>query len=139
LDNSLQYSQKLLVLFLANSEKDIEIVYQKLTDAIGGSIRGIRDSIHLDTAQNEMTFLNLISHNKYDVILSDYTLLDYNVLTALEQARTIRSDTPFICISSPIGEDLAVEIIKRGAFDFVLKDTPLTGEMHRLPSASKKK
>jgi CheY-like chemotaxis protein len=64
MDNVLQ---KLTALFLEDSEKDIEIVYQKLID-------GLECPVCLDTAQNEAEFLDLIKCNQYDVILADYTL-----------------------------------------------------------------
>jgi PAS domain S-box-containing protein len=115
--------QNLKVLILEDSEIDIEIVYQKLID-------NFICPITFDKAQNEECFLHLIKNNQYDVILADYTLPGYNAVSALEQSQKICPDTPFICVSGTIGEDRAVEMLKQGAADYVLKD-----RLQRLPFA----
>ncbi len=60
----------------------------------------------------------------FDLILSDYTLPGFDGLLALELARTLSPATPFIFISGTIGEERAVEALKRGATDYVIKDRP---------------
>ena len=57
-----------------------------------------------------------------DVILSDYRLPGWNALRALELFRASRLDIPFIVVSGAISEELAVECIKQGASDYLLKD-----------------
>lgn len=57
-----------------------------------------------------------------DLILSDYDLGTFNGLRALELLKKSGCDIPFILISGTIGEDLAVEAIKQGASDYLLKD-----------------
>jgi len=56
------------------------------------------------------------------VILSDFSLPGYSGLQALELARTKLPDVPFIFVSGTIGEDRAVEAMRRGATDYVFKD-----------------
>ncbi len=56
-----------------------------------------------------------------DIILSDYNLPSYEGLSALADARGRAPDTPFIFISGALGEERAVETLKAGATDFVLK------------------
>jgi len=60
----------------------------------------------------------------FDVILSDYTLPNYNGLAALAFAREHRPEKPFVYISGTIGEERAIEAIKAGASDYIIKDRP---------------
>ena len=56
-------------------------------------------------------------------IISDFTLPQYDGrMSALAMARKLQSETPFIFVSGTIGEDRAVETLKNGATDYVLKD-----------------
>ena len=55
------------------------------------------------------------------VILSDYLLPGFDGLSALEIARRSARDVPFIFLSAPIGEERAIEAMRRGAADFVFK------------------
>lgn len=57
-----------------------------------------------------------------DVILSDFQLPQFNGLRALELLQERRLEVPFILISGTIGEDTAVDAMKRGAADYLLKD-----------------
>ena len=58
----------------------------------------------------------------YDVILADYTLPQFNALQALQLLQTRDLDIPFIVVTGSVGEELAVECIKQGAADYLLKD-----------------
>jgi two-component system cell cycle sensor histidine kinase/response regulator CckA len=57
-----------------------------------------------------------------DVIVSDYTLPAFSTQRALEILAESKLDVPFIVVSGTIGEDRAVEALKAGATDYVLKD-----------------
>jgi diguanylate cyclase (GGDEF)-like protein/PAS domain S-box-containing protein len=57
-----------------------------------------------------------------DLILSDYTLPGFEGPEALHIARRSRPDTPFIFVSGTIGEERAIEALKQGAVDYVLKE-----------------
>lgn len=58
-----------------------------------------------------------------DLILSDFSLpASFDGLAALDIARTALPDVPYVFVSGTIGEDRAVEALKRGATDYVLKD-----------------
>jgi len=58
---------------------------------------------------------------KPDVILSDFTLPGFDGIAALEVAREIAPDTPFLFLSGTIGEESAIDALQRGACDYVLK------------------
>ena len=57
-----------------------------------------------------------------DVVLCDYNLPQFNALRALEILTERRPDVPFVIVSGSIGEDTAVEAMRRGASDYLLKD-----------------
>ena len=74
---------------------------------------------HVETARD---FIQALSEFNPDVILSDFKLPGFGGLEALSLAREARPDIPFIFVSGTIGEDRAVEAMRRGATDYVLKD-----------------
>src|SRR5688572_9921816 len=60
----------------------------------------------------------------FDLILSDYSLPGFDGLSALSMARAHFPETPFLFLSGTIGEERAVEALKRGATDYIIKDRP---------------
>ncbi len=66
-------------------------------------------------------FVAALEHDEFDLILSDYTIPGFNGREALTLARAKTQDTPFIFVSGTIGEDGAIEALKNGATDYVLK------------------
>jgi PAS domain S-box-containing protein len=58
----------------------------------------------------------------WDVILADYSLPQFDAIAALKLVRERGIETPFIIVSGSIGEDTAVEAMKQGATDYLLKD-----------------
>jgi diguanylate cyclase (GGDEF)-like protein len=56
-----------------------------------------------------------------DVVLSDFSLPQFDGLSALQAAMEVAADVPFIFVSGTIGEERAVEAVRRGAVDYVLK------------------
>ncbi|HUR59486.1 MAG TPA: response regulator [Opitutaceae bacterium] len=65
-----------------------------------------------------------LARDGFDVILSDYTLPGFDGLGALALARQSCPSTPFLFLSGTIGEERAVEALKRGASDYIIKDRP---------------
>lgn len=66
-------------------------------------------------------FVAALEREKFDLILSDYTIPGFNGREALSIAQAKTKDTPFIFVSGTIGEDGAIEALKNGATDYVLK------------------
>lgn len=60
----------------------------------------------------------------HDLILSDFNLVNFNGLEALHLAREKVPATPFIFLSGTIGEERALEALRSGASDYVIKDRP---------------
>jgi len=60
----------------------------------------------------------------YDLVISDYSLPSFDGLTALSLARELMPSVPFILFSGTIGEEAAIESLRNGATDYVLKQRP---------------
>lgn len=73
---------------------------------------------------NYANFIWALEKHKFDIILGDYSLPACNGLQALQTARQKCPDTPFLLVSGVIGEQAAVESLKCGAADYVLKQYP---------------
>ncbi|MCX6148908.1 MAG: response regulator [Ignavibacteriales bacterium] len=115
----------LRVLILEDSPQDVEIIRELLIDA------GF--DLDMDCTALEKEFVSLLRSNTYDVILADFKLPGFDGFSALRWAKEICPNVPFICVSGAIGEETAVEFLKLGAVDYVLKDRP-----KRLPFAIKR-
>ncbi len=75
------------------------------------------------------SFIEQMAAFRPDIILSDYHLPGFSGREALKIAQELYPDVPFIIWSGVLGDEAAVELIKQGATDYVLKDRPA-----RLPS-----
>ena len=106
---------RLNVLFLEGSRQDIELIEQKLKDEC-------ECPVYLDACGTKEEYLRLIKRGSYDVILADYALPGFSAEEALKLTMSVCPKVPFICVSGTIGEDTAVELLKQGASDYVLKD-----------------
>ena len=102
------------VLCLEDTLKDAELLNEMLVDA--GYL------VNMDFAEREEAFISFLKSRKYHIILADYTLPGFNAPAALKLALELQPEVPFICVSGTIGEDTAVELLKQGATDYVLKD-----------------
>jgi len=72
--------------------------------------------------QTRKDFLAALEHGEVDLILSDCSLPTFDGLSAAEMVREQWPDIPFIFVSGTLGEERAVESLKKGATDYVLKD-----------------
>ena len=72
-------------------------------------------------AKSREEFESELRHG-FDLIISDFSLPSYDGMSALVAARQIQPETPFIFLSGTIGEGRAVESLKNGATDYVIKD-----------------
>jgi CheY-like chemotaxis protein len=76
-----------------------------------------------DTVQTMEDFTRQVRAHSYEVILADYNLPQWNGIEALEVLRREDLDIPLILVSGALGDVKAVECIKQGATDYVLKDS----------------
>ncbi len=70
---------------------------------------------------NKEDFLKAVNEFEPDVILSDYNLPQINALDALRLLKELHIDIPFILYTEPLTERVAVECMKQGAADYILK------------------
>ncbi len=104
--------KSLNILILEDNPDDAELVVAELEK--GGRI--ITHKI-VDTEEDFKKSLK----EPPDLILADYKLPSLNALDALRIKQEIAPTTPLIIVSGTIGEEFAVECIKAGATDYVLK------------------
>lgn len=115
----------LKVLSLEDSILDFRIICEQLTEA--GYV------LNISRVDKEVEFTPLLRSNKYDIILVDFSLPGFNAFAALKLCNKICPDVPLICVSGAIGEETAIELLKQGAVDYVMKD-----KLERLPFAIKR-
>ncbi len=72
--------------------------------------------------ESETAYVEALEEHPPDIILADFTLPQFNGLDALRLLIERELDIPFILVTGSLGEELAVESIKRGAADYLLKD-----------------
>jgi PAS domain S-box-containing protein len=75
----------------------------------------------LRRVQTRTEFVAALASSKLDLILADYKLPSFDGLSALRLALEARPDLPFIFVSGTLGEEVAIEALKIGATDYVLK------------------
>lgn len=75
-----------------------------------------------ERVQTRDEFADRVAHTEYDLILADYRLPAFDGLSALRLVRNQGLDLPFVLISGTLGEESAIESLKAGATDYVLKD-----------------
>ncbi len=107
-------SAPLKILILEDVPADAELVQFELRRAdLSFSLRVVAD---------EAAFLESLESFQPDVILADYRLPGYNGLQALAASKEKCPETPFIFVSGTMGEEVAIDTLKQGATDYVLKN-----------------
>jgi len=81
-------------------------------------------SCEISTVINGRDFETALRRQNFDLIISDFSLPSFDGLNALALARKLTPHTPFIFFSGTIGEEVAIESLKNGAMDYVLKQRP---------------
>ena len=106
--------QPLRVLHLEDSAEDCKLVERLL----------FNDGIACETKRVDTgtEFFDALQNESFDLILADCKLPTYSGLQALEIAHALRPEVPFIFVSGTIGEEKAIESLRHGATDYVLKD-----------------
>lgn len=114
--------EKLKILILEDNANDAELMERTLRDS-GISFSAIR-------VETRASFEAALNDFHPDLILSDYSLPAYNGGAALDYVKTASPETPVIMVTGALGEEAAVELLKAGAKDYLLKD-----KLARLPFA----
>jgi DNA-binding NtrC family response regulator len=109
------------ILILEDEAFDANLAQRLLVEAGLNLVAVVVDS--------KASFIEQLATFQPDIILSDYYLPGFSGREALKIAQELYPDIPFIIWSGVLGDEAAVELIKQGATDYVLKDRPA-----RLPS-----
>jgi two-component system cell cycle sensor histidine kinase/response regulator CckA len=110
------------ILHLEDNRRDAALVADKLENEWPG--------VEITVVGNKADYEVAIAAGGHDLIIADFRLPGFNGREALALALERRPDVPFIFLSGTVGEDVAAEIVRMGAADYLLKD-----RMQRLPHA----
>lgn len=110
----------LRVLVVEDSPADAELCLWELKKG------GVKFSA--DVAGTQEDFMDFVRSKEYDVVLSDYNLRNWNALDAIQTIRKEGKDIPFVLVTGSLEDEDAVQCVKKGVSDYVLKD-----RMARLP------
>jgi len=115
----------LRLLILENESQDAELTLMEL--------KASGFEVEYTLAKDREEFLSALQNGRFDAILADYRLSSWTGLEALKELRASGKDIPFLLVTGTLGEEAAVECIKQGVDDYILKD-----HLIRLPSALKR-
>lgn len=114
--------EKIKILILEDFPPDVELIKRELKKA------GIKmSSVRVD---NQKDYISQINDYKPDLIISDYSLPQYDGITAIQDLRKISPEIPIIIVTGSLDEETAADTIKSGAWDYVVKE-----RLYRLPTA----
>jgi CheY-like chemotaxis protein len=113
---------KVRVLHVEDNPIDVELIRQNLR-------RGGVD-VEVVVVDGTRECEDMLEREKFDLIISDYNLPRCNGLEVLAAVRKRNAEIPFILVSGSLGEETAIEALKQGATDYILKD-----RLSRIPVA----
>ena len=106
--------EPLRVLIVEDSEDDALLLLRELKR---GGYQPLHERVDTPEAMDEA-----LSEGAWDVVISDYYMPKFRAPDALALLQSRGSDAPFIVVSGKVGEELAVEAMKAGAYDYIMKD-----------------
>lgn len=115
-------NESLKLLLIEDSEDDAFLLLRDL--------RAAGFDVQCRRVQTEAEMAAALEGESWDAIISDFNLPSFNGSAALALARARGQDIPFLIVSGSLGEELAVEVMRAGAHDYLMKDN-----LRRLPEA----
>jgi len=109
----IQEARPIRIVLVEDDADDAELVRARFEEA------GLR--FDLERVESSPTFRAALTRGDVDLVIADYSLPRFDGVAVLELVRDLRPDIPVVLISGVIGEDLAIETLKLGATDYVLK------------------
>jgi PAS domain S-box-containing protein len=103
----------LKILHLEDNQNDAELIKEQL----------LADEIKFEymRVETQKDFLSELNKGKYDLIIADSKLPQFDGRTALELVKKLEPDIPFIFVTGTMGEEWAIDTLQQGATDYVLK------------------
>jgi signal transduction histidine kinase len=105
---------KLRALIVEDSESDAKLVLREIQR------RGLE--VEARRVEDAASLREALATESWNVILCDWSLPNFNARSALEILKQSGLDVPFIIVSGTVGEEMAVEAVRAGAHDYLLKD-----------------
>ena len=102
------------VLIVEDNPGDVELVVRELKKA--------RFDTETDHVSSESDFVERIRAEAYDLIIADYDLRGWTAIDAFERLKEAEVETPFVLLTGVLGNAAAAECLKKGVWDYVLKD-----------------
>ncbi|HEX7807743.1 MAG TPA: PAS domain S-box protein, partial [Thermoanaerobaculia bacterium] len=103
----------LRVIFIEDNDDDYFLTVGELARN-GFEVAGVR-------VQDEAGLRSALDDGPWDIVVADYRLPRFNAPAALRIVRSCGCDVPFVVVSATIGDELAVELMRQGASDYVMK------------------
>jgi len=116
--SELDASAPVRILVLEDSASDAELIWAALAQAYPQS----QATLQVRLVGDERSFSQALASEAFDMVLSDVELAGYGGARALDHCKAVAPELPFIFVSGVIGEENAVDLLKRGATDYVSKD-----------------
>ena len=110
------------ILYLEDSPEDAELVKREL--------KKLGLDLNFNVIESKIDFENALKNFDMDVILSDHSMYQFDSIEAFEIYKKSGLDVPFILVTGSVSEEFAVQILHKGADDYIIKDN-----LTRLPSA----
>ena len=101
------------ILLVEDSRNDAELLVHRL--------QGMENEIFTQRVDTPIALVAALNERAWDIVISDYRMPKFSGMAALRLVREHSKELPFILVSSNIGEDLAVEAMRAGANDYVMK------------------
>jgi signal transduction histidine kinase/CheY-like chemotaxis protein len=114
MDSPSQLFTSIAVIVIEDSEDDYRLLLRKL--------RATSLQVEATRVQNAAELREALALGYYDAVIADHRLPTFTSFDALKQVREVDPDLPFLIVSGTIGEDLAVEAMRAGADDYLLKE-----------------
>ncbi len=111
---TMQSEPRLRVIILEDNPADVELMQLELRK------NGLQADYTLTVSHRDFT--QALEQQEPDLVLADYTLPGFDGLTALREVRARYPFTPFVFVSGSLGEERAIDALKNGATDYVIKD-----------------
>jgi len=113
MENNNSQKAPLRILYLEDDPNDVALV-QSVLEAGGLDCQVV-------SVETKDDFLSQADKGEFDFIFADYTLPSFDGMSALALAREKYPDVPFLFVTGTLGEELAIESLKNGATDYILK------------------
>ncbi len=105
---------RLRVLLVEDSPTDAKLVMNE--------VKRVVPNVDFERVEDEASMRRSLTTTTWDMVLSDWTMPRFSARAALDTLKSIDATIPFIIVSGTVGEDVAVEAMRAGARDFVVKD-----------------